>query len=139
VYLTRGTVINNIVWLSGSTAGVTMTHQWGVVANSARSVVAVTADGVAAAIGANATITYPITSPAASYTVPTSGLYYIGVMVAATTPPTFAGATGGNAASSAIPPILAGTSNSGATTPPALAATLTAITATANVTYIYLT
>ena len=51
------------------------------------------------------------------YRVPTSGLYYIGLMVAATTVPTTKGGTaktGGQLASTA--PILHGTSTTGLTT-----------------------
>lgn len=138
VYLFKGQVINNVVWYSGGTAGATLNHQWAVLANSSLKVVAVTADHTSAAIAAHTAYTLALT---AAYTVPASGVYYIGLMVSnnAGTEPTASGLSAANAASNNLAPKLAGTSSTGQTTPPALGATLTAITATADTIYAYLT
>lgn len=141
VTLVKGMVITNINVLTGSTAGATLTHQWAALYSGPAAtpiVVAVSADGTSGAIGANAVLTYALTTP---YTVPTSGVYYVGVLVTnnAGTQPTFAGAVAGNVASANIAPILGGTSNTGLTTPQAVGTTATAITGTVNVIYSYLT
>lgn len=138
VYLTKGQVVNNIVWMSGGTAGATLNHQWGVLLNSALTVVAATADKTSAAIAAHTAYSLALTS---AYTVPASGIYYIGIMVSnsAGTEPTASGASAANAASNNLAPKLAGTSNTGATTPLAVGATATAITATADTIFAYLT
>lgn len=137
VYLTQGQVISNITYVSGTTAGATLNHQWGVLATSALSVVAVSADGTSGAIAASTAITYAFGTP---YVVPTTGIYYAGIMVSnnSGTQPSFSGTTA-IAATNNVAPKIGGTSNTSATTPPALAATLTAITGTAGIIYIYLT
>jgi hypothetical protein len=140
VYLTKGQVINNIVVFTGSQAGATLTHQWAVLCTGPASApvpVAASVDGTSAAIGANAAITFAMTS---AYTVATSGIYYIGVMVAnGGTQPNFAGAVAGNVATATVPPIIGGTSSTGQTTVPALGTALTTITPTVNILYCYIT
>jgi hypothetical protein len=140
VSLVKGMVITNIVVMTGSTAGATLTHQWAGLYTSPASgpvLVAVSADGTSTAIGANTAITFALSTP---YTVTASGIYYIGVLVTnGATQPTFAGAVGGNVATATLPPILAGTSNTGLTTPQTVGTTATTITPTVNVIYCYLT
>jgi hypothetical protein len=138
VYLTKGMVVNNIVWASGGTAGATLNHQWAVLLNSSLKVVAATADATSAAIAAHTAYTLPLT---AAYTVPTSGIYYIGLMVSnnAGTEPTATGTSAANAFTNNLAPKAAGTSSTGQTTPLAVGATATAITATADTIYAYLT
>lgn len=138
VYLTKGQVVNNVVWTSGGTAGADLTHQWAVLLNSSLKVVAATADQTTAAIAAHTAYSIALTS---AYTVPTSGIYYIGLMVAESggTEPTATGTSAANAFTNNLAPKTAGTSNTGATTPLAVGATATAITATADTIYAYLT
>lgn len=138
VYLIKGQLISNVNWQTGSTAGATLNHQWAGLYTPARVLVAVSADGTSTAIGANSTITFALATP---YTVPTSGLYYVGVLVTnnSGTQPTSAGLSLGNANTSKIVPILGGTSNTGLSTPQALGTTATAITGTADLIYVYLT
>jgi hypothetical protein len=140
VYLTKGTVVTNVNVLTGSTAGGTLTHQWaGLYQGPAATptLVAVSADGTSAAIGANSAITFALSTP---YTVPTSGIWYAGILVTnGATQPTFAGANGGNVASATLPPILSGTSNTSLTTPQALATVATTITPTVGTIYVWLT
>jgi len=133
IYLPKGITVTNInMWLS-STVKTGGTHGWYVLANSARSVVAVTADQTDAATTfhtANAVQSLAVGTP---YVVPSEGLYYIGVMIAETsgTMPTFmVTADPVNVALLSAAPILYGVSNTGQTTPPSLSTTLTAITGT---------
>jgi hypothetical protein len=137
VYLTRGQLITTVNAVSGGTAAITPTHQWVVIANSARVVVATSADGLTAAIGTNTALAYNLTTP---YTVPTTGLYYVGIVVVAGTVPTFSGVSGVATVPAGLAPILGGTSNTGiAGGPVAIGTTLTAITATAGIIWFYLT
>lgn len=152
VWLSAGQVITNINWLSGTTAGATLNHQWGALFTGPATgplVVASSADATSAAIGANTAITYPIATIAAgastTYTVPTSGIYYIGIMVqnASGTEPTAIGVTGSavaNGSGTGVTPILSGTSTAsltGVLTFPATAQTT--ITPTAFTIYTWLT
>ena len=147
VYLMQGQVISNFNWVSGSTAGSGLTHQWGAICNGPTALVtgtsntqaqgyspyaaaayawlAVTSDATSTAIGGNAAFTYPIATSivtpagATSWTVPATGLYYAVLMITnSTTQPTATGVTNSFTHVSTIPPILAGTSGSGFTTPP---------------------
>lgn len=143
VYLPAGAVINNFNWLSGSTAGATLTHQWMALYTSARVLVATSADATSGAIAASTPITYAVATVAAgaatSYTVPTSGLYYVGLMVAnGATQPSGSGITS-TAASTGIVPILSGTSTGSLTTAPTFPTTATAITPTTGIIQMWLT
>lgn len=141
VYLTKGQVINNINWISGTTAAVTPTHEWGVIANSARVVLATTNDLLTAAIGSFVNVSWPLTTPAPGpLTITTTGIYYVGILVVAGTTPSMSGSVNSSATPASLPPILSGTSNTGlAAGPLAVGTTLTAITATAGIGYVYLT
>lgn len=137
VYLPANTIVNSVNFVSGSTGSTGVTHNWGVLASSARKVLGVSVDNTTTDIAANTVQTYALGT---AVTIPSSGLYYIGQMMAvATTAPTAMGYTGTISTLNAIAPILGGVSNTGATTPPALAATLTAITASASLLYGYTT
>lgn len=137
IFLVKGMVISNVNFITGSTAGATLTHQWAGIYTPARVLAAVSADGTSTAMAANTQLTYALS---AAYTVPTSGLYYVGLLVTnGATQPTFSGTSGANAAGNALVPILAGTSNTGLTTPQTVGTTATAITATADMIYFYLT
>lgn len=124
VWLPKSTVISNISFTSGNTAGATLTNQWFALFNSSRVALARTADATTAAWAANTTKTLAIAQAtagtASSYTTTYSGLHYLGFMIAATTPPSLIGEgrliTGGTSS-----PGL-GATNSGQTTPPAVTA-----------------
>src|SRR5215831_2036681 len=111
------------------------THGWYVLLDSGRVVRMVTADQTdAATVWGTTNTAYTLATN--SYTTTYTGLYYLGIMVAATTMPTILSA--GAAASTGIvsaAPILAGTSSTGQTTPPALGATMGALTAVVNLTF----
>lgn len=136
IYLPANTVVNNFNILIG-TASSGVTHQWFCLCNSARVVVAVTADNTGTDLTANTVYTQALT---AAYTVPTAGLYYVGFNIAAaTTVPTAYGYTG-NATANGLAPRLFGASSVTQTTPPAIGGSAqTAITAQATEPYIYLT
>lgn len=112
--LYKGQTITNLLFITGTTAAGTPTHSWMTLHDSSRVKVAETADMLTAAIAASTLHTYSLTSP---YVVPTTGLYYVGICVIATTPCNVAlnGGTSAGKTVSGIAPILGGTSDSGLT------------------------
>lgn len=144
MYLPAGMVVSNIIWVSATTAGGTLTNQWAFIADASRVMVARSADGTSGAWAANTAKTFAIAQIASgassTYTIPTTAFYYVGLMVAATTVPTLLSApaaaitTGLNLA-----PILSGTSNTGMTTPPGFPTTFNALTVAGTPPYVYLT
>jgi hypothetical protein len=100
VYLTAGQVISNVRFVTGGTAGASLTGNWGglfTISSSTLTLVAATANQSLTSMAANTTFTWPIATIASgsssTYTVPTSGIYYIGVCVTGTTVPSFIGNT----------------------------------------------
>lgn len=138
VFLVAGQIVNNITVYSGSTAAVSPTNQWFAIYNSAGARQAVTADGLTGGWATNSAKTLTITG---GWTVPTTGLYYVGIMVAASTVPTLAGSTIAFTNITSIPPILCGndTVNTGLTTPATAPATTTISGAGAAAFFAYLT
>lgn len=129
--LAKGITVSNVSLFVAGTAESVGTHAWVGVANSSRTILGISADNTGAAYfgGTNTAVT---TALAAPFTTTYSGLHYVFVMVAATTPvfaaaPALVNAALGNAA-----PILCGSSSTGQTTPPAAGTALGAITATAG-------
>lgn len=126
IWLVAGTVLTSISISSATTAANTPTNQLFGLYDGSRNLLATTSNDTTTAWGANTVKTLHLT---AQYTVPSTGLYYIGVMVTATTVPTIKG----NAAPSGsqlhgLAPILNGTSSTGITTTlpnPAAAITVT--------------
>jgi len=133
--IASGVTVSNIVFMTGTTAASSPTNQWFGLFDQNRICLALTANATTAAWAANAVKSLALTSP---FVTTYSGLHYLGVMVAATTVPTLTG-TASTAQANAIAPIQAGTSNTGQTTPPGLPFTASAITASANVPYAYIT
>lgn len=147
--LTSGTILLTAMWLPANgqpltqlgfvttaTAASVPLHSWMVLCDADLYVIAASSDKATTAIPASTVQTYTISSTTPSY----SGLYYVGIMVAATTVPTLAGfGSSGPAAqgqATGTTPILAGNSSTGQTTPPAVNTKLTAITSGANFPYI---
>jgi len=125
IFLFAGDVITNISVRSGATAAGTPTNYWLALYSDAATpaLLAQTADQTTTAWAANTTKTLALSSP---YTVLRTGVYWVGIMVTATTPPTLLGNV-------AAPAIVTGERNlsqsSGAgltTTAPATIATPTA-------------
>lgn len=114
IYLTVGQLISNITISSATTAAGTPTNYFFALYSGARALLAQSANQTTTAWAANTVKTLAMTTP---YRVPTSGLYYIGIMMTATTIITTKGGTaktGGQLASTV--PILHGASSTGLTT-----------------------
>lgn len=102
VWLPKGLVVSNLTWHNGGTAAVTPTNQWAALYDSSRVQLAITSNKTTTAIAANGKFTWAVATiasgPSTTFTTTYSGLYYVGLMIAATTMPTPIGAqTVGNA------------------------------------------
>ncbi|MFJ8049317.1 right-handed parallel beta-helix repeat-containing protein [Streptomyces luteogriseus] len=121
VWLPKGLTISSITFVTGGTAAGTPTNQWFTLHNSSRVALARTADNTTTAWAANTAKTLNIAQTtagaASSYTTTYTGLHYLGVMVAATTPPNLVGEGSMPAAVANAAPGF-GPTNSGQTTPP---------------------
>ena len=144
IWLNAGTTVNNFNFLPGTTGDAGPTDQWMALYTSARVCVAVSADATTTAITASTAVAYAVAHTTAgvatSYVVPTSGVYYVGLMIATSNAPTLVTATGISHVN-ALPPIATGTSGTGLTTPDSATTPTTAgtITATAATPYFWLT
>jgi len=142
LYLPANTVVSNLNTVTGSTASSGVTHNWMCLADNALSLLAVSADNTTNDLSASTLQTYAIATVAAgaatSFTTTYSGLYYVGFMIATgTTQPTIQGQTDLASTMMGLAPKLCGSSNTGATTPPAFPATLTSITSSASQIYTF--
>lgn len=128
IYLTAGQLISNITIISATTAAGTPTNYFFALYDGTRNKLAESANQTTTAWAANTAKTLAMTTP---YRIPTSGLYYIGFMMTATTVNTcHGGPAKANAVVSSTPPILHGTSTTGNTTSlPGTAAAISAGTA----------
>lgn len=114
IYLTAGQLVSNIGIISATTAAGTPTNYFFALYDGNRNLRAQSANQTTTAWAANTAKTLAMTTP---YRVPTSGMYYIGLMVAATTVPTIHGGPAkANAVVSSTIPILHGNSTTGLTT-----------------------
>ena len=136
IYLRSGQVASAATFRSGGTALSTATNQWACLLDADRVVRAVSANGTSGAWAGNAAKTFTF---GAAYTVPSTGWYYVGLMVAATTVPSIIGISDGYTDVSGIAPVLSASSSTGQTSPPALAATMGAFTAKSQKAWAYLT
>lgn len=135
IYLTAGQLISNISMISGATAAGTPTNYFFALYSGSRALLAQSANQTTNAWAAQNVKTLAMTTP---YRVPTSGLYYIGVMVAATTVPTLHGGPAkSNAVVASTIPILHGNSTASLTT--ALPDPAAAITAGTTSIYAWVT
>lgn len=130
VFLRAGDTVTNIAFVSGATAAGTPTHWWFALYDSAATpkLLAQTADQTTGAWAANTAKTLALTAPV---TITEDGIYWVAVMVAATTVPTLAGASVQAGAAGAVTTgdtPLAETSGSGLTaTAPATIASPTTV------------
>jgi len=114
IYLKAGQLISNITLASATTAAGTPTNYFAALYDGSRNLLAQSANQTTTAWAANTVKTLAMTTP---YRVQTSGLYYIGYFMTATTVATLKGGTaktGGQLAGAA--PILHGASTTGLTT-----------------------
>lgn len=120
-------------------AAVSPTHWWFALFDSSLNMLAVTADRTSTAWNANTPTSLAIATiasgAATSFTTTYTGLYYVGIMMAAGTTVTLIG--GGHAASGVIgdTPVLAGASTASLTTPPSFPSQATAIAAGTGLPY----
>lgn len=128
IYLRAGMLVSNISFCSGGTAAGTPTNRFHALYDGSRNLLAQSANQTTTAWAANTVQTLAMGTP---YRVQTSGIYYLGLLVTATTVPTVVGTTAAaNAAIRGLAPILCGTSSTGLTT--SLPNPAAAITATVN-------
>lgn len=135
VELFANQTVSAATFLSGTTALASATHQWAILLDGDRQALAVSADDTTGAWAANAPKTFSYAEP---YRVTTSGLYYVGLMVAATTVPSLLGIADAQTAVSALPPMTAATADTSQTTPPTLPFTAADFTVKAQHVYAYL-
>lgn len=134
IWLQQGTVIGHLNFWTGSVAATAPTHQWAGLFDSARVLLAETADQGAAAIGATAKLSLAIaqiaSGAASSFTTTYTGLHYIGILITATTVPRMYGTPSQPFGAGPLTDTpAAGSSTTGLTTPPAFPFTAAAITA----------
>lgn len=132
--LVAGDVVTSLTFVSGATAGATLTNCWFSLYSAALSRLGVTADDTASSWAATTARTLALAS---AYVVPASGLYYAGKTIVGGTVPSFVGAAGFTV-TAGMAPILSGTSNTSLTTPGTAPATASALTAVGRTPYCYL-
>jgi len=117
VYLTAGQVVNSIKFSTSSTAGSSLTNEWAGLFDATGLCVAIGSQSLTT-MAANTLFTWALSY---AYTVPTSGLYYVGVGIYGSTSPvypTLAGLSSGIQVSVVgASPILQYQTGSAATTP----------------------
>ena len=114
IYLKAGQQINNISFFAATTGSGTPTNGFFALYDINRNLLAQTANFTSEAWVANTIKTKALT---ATYTVPSTGLYYVGIMITATTVPTLKGMTAKTSGTlSGVAPILHGNSTTGLTT-----------------------
>lgn len=135
IHLRSGDIITNISVRSGATAAGTPTNYWVALFDSATTpaLLAQSADQTSTAWAANTTKTLALSTP---ITITRSGIYWVGIMVTATTPPTLLGAC-------AAPAIVTGerslSQSSGSSLTATAPTTITSATAKSFVPYVVLT
>ena len=143
VVLTAGTVVGTLNWATGATSSVGSTNAWLGLFDANLNLVAVTADFNTAllAAGANQIMNVAIANvaggAATSYTVPSTGIYYVGFCVSGTTLPTTTHANV-NAVITATAPRRSGRAT-GQATPPTFPYQLGTVTNVAYIPYLYAT
>lgn len=134
-------VVSSISFVSGTTALDTGQNQWFCLLDASRAMVACTADDTNNAWGSNTVKTLNIATIAsgasATYTTPSAGLYYLGVMVKAGVAVPSMLAVVGSTTIFSLAPIMSGNSSTGQTTPPAFPFTAGAITGSGSALYGY--
>lgn len=114
IWLTAGMRINSISFWSATTAGATLTNQLFGIYDMNRQLLAQSNNDTSTAWAANTRKTLALAS---ELVIQYTGLYWLGIMVAATTVPTIKGTTGpANTQLHGQAPILNGTSDTGLTT-----------------------
>jgi hypothetical protein len=124
VALPAGAVVGHLAFCSASTAVNGPQHWWFGLYDNLLNQLAVTADQTSTAWAGNTYKSLAVATIAsgasATFTTTYTGLYYIGIMVeASSATPTLVGTVQTNGSVISLTPVLAGTSDSSQTTPPA--------------------
>lgn len=127
--LPKDDIITSITFLTGSVAVATATNQWFGLFDDALAALAFTTNDTTAAWTSSAEKTLNLSAP---FTTTYAGLYYIGVMVTATTMPNLHGPVDTTAIATALAPVITGFSSTGQTAVPALPFTAAALTVTSG-------
>ena len=128
INLPAGLPVTNITFVTGTTAPGTPTHQWFVLTDSTRNVLAKTSDDLTTAWSASFPKTLVVTG--GPFITTYTGLYYLGYLVTATTMPTIEGASGTLATGARNnQPYVAANSSTGVTTPASLTSPIGVLTA----------
>lgn len=106
IWLLQNQRITTITYYSGATAAITPTHTLFGIRSLAKTLLAVTADGLTTAWALNTAYVGTLATP---YRVPTTGFYYLTRMIVAGTVPTLRGVTG-EVNLNTIPPVASATS-----------------------------
>jgi len=135
-WLPEGLIISELTFYSSPTGGITgPQNQWAVICNAAKQRLAISADLTTTPWSNGSPQTFVMAasesdSTPTPYVIPTSGWYRIGLMCKSSgTPLSLITHSLGTSILSAIPPVLAGTANTGLTTPATCPSTLGSITA----------
>jgi hypothetical protein len=135
IRLVAGQTVQGCGFVTSTQAGATMTHWWVTLLDSQYICRAASADQTSGAIAASTWQSIPF---AANYTAPLTGIYFLGVMVTASTIPTICGSAAPLAAmvtgTGAPAPLLGGVSSTGQTTAPTVGVTTFAAPTAAAVT-----
>lgn len=129
IYCYAGDTFTSLNIRSGAAWTGSVAHSWAVVADTNRVVLAASSDNTTAAQAAQTTRSFSL---GGGWVAPSSGAYYWGVMIQGATTNPIVGNNGVSVGQQTIPPVSSGTSNTAQTTPPAVAATLTALTPILN-------
>lgn len=120
IELRAGMTVTNVGFVAGTTAAVAPTNWWFGLFDSARAILKLTADQTSTAWAANEAKVVALSS---AHQIPATGLYYLGIMVAAGTVPSLCVSASGITSATGLAPILTGnTTNTGLTTPASLGA-----------------
>jgi hypothetical protein len=123
--LPRGLAVNSITLHQGSTAFAGVTHGWYALLDSSLTVRAVSADQTTAWGGVNTPVTLSVAG--SGYATTYGGLFYVAFCAAFTGSGSFVGAVGTVGGILSVAPLLAASSSTGQTTPPAAGTTLAAL------------
>jgi len=132
VWLPKGTVVTSISYLCG-VAVTGLTNRWFSLFDASRALLRTTADN-AGTWNAGSPLTIPLSS---TYTVPSDGLYYLGICEVATTPTQLRGVGSTTSSGMAIAPILNGDSTASLTNAASTPSTAATITASGNIPFAY--
>ena len=120
IWLPAGLKLTNANWVTGTTAGATMTHWWLGIADSGGVQRAHCTDQTSTAIAASSLITKAFAS---TYTTTYSGTYWLLLSVTATTAPTSSGVV--TPATPGVPAVISGASSTASTSSPGTDGTTT--------------